>query len=331
MSLYVTKKDLLEFISNAVTGTKSTESTVSTDDDKSVNVSDIVDNNRAVTDSSGDEHSIRNKAELKNAASSLIDTLDKEDYNKIYDKLADTMTIDKKQPNTQPDKKDNKMTTSKFDENKIRAEIRSIIREVLQEAGDTNDGLPASGVQKAGAAGAALVDPNAEQQKLEDLAVLIKTDVAARTREEITKGHTAYKDATPANPSVSFAKQYVDKAGFKIMFMAEMDKRPFEGGVSELEAFLSEMTDEYIDLLISSGALSAEDISFLTQNPSEISASENFRRFLGGKIQELPESWPETTMPTYTDFISDVYAKTTAGNKQDRSERKRRAANKADT
>lgn len=198
--------------------------------------------------------------------------------------------------------------------NAIEEALRSQIRSILKET---------------------LIDPNAddESKRYEEIAAMLAKDVAERTREEVKAGHFDFKDDMPKNISISGTKQYTDRLGFKVRYLRDMDSRPMEGepGVSELQAFLEEMVEEYIDLLNSSGVLTPQEVNELQQNPDIISNSPNFRRFLGGKVAGLPASWPDTTMPDFKTWVQDTYSAQTAQNKVDSALKAKRAADKPDT
>lgn len=132
-----TKKSLREFIADALAGTKPTQSTSGPHDDNSpVNVSDIVDVSKSVTDPSGDEHKPNSKKELQVTVNTLLDGTSDDDASSTYDTIKTAIDKDK----------EDKMKKSSVEE-VIRQHIRTALNEMYDDDED-NDGAKFADIAK---------------------------------------------------------------------------------------------------------------------------------------------------------------------------------------
>lgn len=269
-----------ETIMNPSTGWQSTSDLSSAP----VAVSAVVDPSAAATDPGNENFKPSNRKELRTALSGMIDNLSDDCAEEVFDAMRDA--IEKTQ------EEDEKMKDNKQVEETIRAAIRKILKEadlppVKKIPVGVHGGEYMRNLEKRKSKLRSVMDKWRDD---EDAAPMVRADAPAAGRErknvmQTDVGGASFKQIAQelGYASESGAKQAAEKAMSKVKFATAMDP-------DQLQIVVLTAMSDYIDLLNSSGELSASDVQLLKDHPDMVSELDGFREYLDKYIKREMKS-----------------------------------------
>lgn len=242
---------------------------------------DVVDPSAALTDPDNDSFRPTDRAELKAAIGSMINDLSNDKVPEAYKAARDALEsfIDDEESNMN------------MNDKKVEEAIRRAVRKMLAEAGPYRDtGMSYSGPMigsdvKPGFIECAACEGEGytSSGKICDVCKG-KGAVPERSRKNVMMtdvGGSSFKEIAQemGYASESGAKQAVTKALEKAQFVGSIDP-------NELDIMVLTAMNDYIEMLQSSGELTAADVQLMKDHPNIVSGLEGFREFLDKQLKK---------------------------------------------
>ena len=242
-----------------------------------VNVNPVVDPSASLTNPDNLNYKPNSKQEFQVTISSMIEDVPDEKIPDIYDSLKDALDAKQNEEGKEQMEKSNK---------KVEEAIRLAVRKILSEAPPVRKFPFGHSAFPKGPNSPQVVSlrNTLDNMQIDEPDETRRGDEPAqgRTRRNVTmtdvQGASFDDIAKELGFSVSAAKLAVEKALQKARFTMMMDPE-------DVEILVLKSMSDYIDMLSSSGELSAADVKLLKDHPDIVRELDGFREFLDKAIR----------------------------------------------